>query len=199
MPSMTVRCVALPALVAFATVVFAGRGLAQEVKVGVAYSAPELVLGNSHAPEQGTSVTAEYLFKPIKALRFMGSPRIYLGGVATLDGYTNFAQAGLSWRFQRGRAYVDLGGGLAIHDGELELPKPEPGLSDEENARRRQVRDERSEFVYRELLHASLAFGWRLNDSLAVELSGQHWSNGHLGNTGNDGTDIIGVRLAYRH
>ena len=191
-----VELVVLAALVACAP---AGACVAQEVRLGLAYSAPTLVYGKSDGPEQGASLLAEYDFKPIRALHVIGSPRPFVSAVISLDGYTDFAQGGLQWRFSRGKAYLDLGAGLAIHDGHLSLPEPQPGLTEEENARRRRLRQDHSEQVYRTLLHANFAVGWRLSERLALEVTGQHWSNGHLGTTYNDGADVLGLRLAYRH
>lgn len=186
----------LAALVACAP---AGACLAQEVRLGAGYSAPALILGDSDKPEQGASLLAEYDFKPVRALKVIGAPRPFVSAVISLDGYTNFAQGGLQWRLSRGKAYLDLGVGLAVHDGELSLPEPQPGLPEAENARRRAVRLDTSEHVYRTLLHANFAIGWRVSERVAVEVTGQHWSNGHLGTTGNDGTDVVGLRIAWRH
>lgn len=176
----------------------AGPCLGQEIRVGAGFSGRDLVVQDGSGPEQGSSITAEYLFKPIEALRWVGRPRPYVGVLVSLDGYTNFAQAGLNWRVQHGRFYVDLGGGGAIHDGAISLPGPEEGLPDEVNDARRRARDEGVDFGQRVLFHASLAAGVRLNKHWAIELGAQHWSNGHVHSATNDGSDIASVRVAYR-
>ncbi len=165
-------------------------GQAQELRVGAGYA--------PHGPEQGASVVVEYLFKPAQALEFVGSPRPYVGTQLSLEGYTNYAQAGLIWRFEQKRTYVDLGAGLSVHDGALTLPRPTVGLSDEENQRRRHARDNYIEFDKRWVFHATFAVGLRLNEQWAVEVEGQHWSNGQLGNDTHDGADSVGLRAAYR-
>jgi hypothetical protein len=185
-------------LAAGGLVALASPCLAQEIRVGLGYTAQSIVYPGSHGTERGASANAEFLFKPIGALHVIGSPRPFVGVSASLDGFTNFATLGLIWRVQRGRLYGDLGAGGAVHDGHLFLPPPMVGLPLEENIERREVRQERSEFGYRELLHATFDVGWRLNDRWAVELLGQHWSNGHLGTSSNDGADILSARLAYR-
>jgi len=177
------------ALAAGSVLAAAADGQAHELRVGLGYA--------PHAPEKGASVIAEYLFKPLEALRFMGSPRPDLSGQLSLDGYTNFAQAGLIWRWEHKRAYLDLGAGLAIHDGALTLPRPMAGVPDEENIRRRHVRDEELEWGHRTIFHATFAVGWRLNPRWAVELEGQHWSNGHVGSDTHDGANSLGLRAAY--
>jgi len=163
---------------------------ANELRIGLNYAA--------HEPEVGASVIGEYLFEPIQALKFVGAPRPYVSAQLSLDDYTNYAQAGLIWRFERGRTYLDLGGGLSVHDGELYLPRPTPGLSDEENQRRRRDRDRYVEFDKRWVFHATFALGLRLNEQWAVELEGQHWSNGQFGSDTHDGVDSLGLRAARR-
>ncbi len=178
------------ALAAASLLLSAGAVHAQELRVGAGYA--------PHGPEKGASVVIEYLFKPADALEFVGSPRPYVSTQLSLDGYTNYAQTGLMWRFEQKRTYIDLGAGLAVHDGALSLPRPTAGLSDEENQRRRRDRETYIEFDKRWLFHATFAVGLRLNESWAVEIEGQHWSNGQLGNETHDGADSVGLRAAYR-
>ena len=168
----------------------AGAAHAQELRVGAGYA--------PHGPEKGASVVVEYLFSSPDVLEFAGSPRPYLGTQLSLDGYTNYAQAGLMWRFEQKRTYVDLGAGLSVHDGSLYLPRPTPGTPDEENQRRRHDRDEYIEFDRRWVFHATFAVGLRLNERWAGEVEGQHWSNGSLGSETHDGADSLGLRAAYR-
>lgn len=178
------------ALAAVSLLLCAGSAQAQEIRVGAGYA--------PHAPEKGASVVIDYLFKSPSLLEWAGSPRPYVGAQLSLDGYTNYAQSGLIWRFEQKRTYVDLGAGLSVHDGALSLPRPTPGLSDEENQRRRDKRDKYIEFDKRWVFHATFAVGLRLNESWAVEIEGQHWSNGQLGVDTHDGADSVGLRAAYR-
>lgn len=196
--SYALRSATLGVLAASGFLGMASPSAAQEIRVGLGYTAQSLIYPGSHGTERGASVNAEYLFKPVTALHFIGSPRPFANVSVSLDGFTDFATIGLLWRVERGRFYADLGAGGAVHNGELFLPPPMVGLPLEENIRRRQIREERSEFAYRELFHATFDVGWRLNDRWAVELLGQHWSNGHLGTSSNDGADILSARLAYR-
>lgn len=173
-----------------AACLLAGAAHAQEVRLGGGYA--------PHGPEEGASIVADVLFKPVKALRVIGSPRPYIGAQLSLDGYTNYAQAGLIWRFERKRLYLDLGVGGSVHDGHLTLPRPAPGLSDEENQRRREVRHDNIEWDTRAVWHATFAVGYRVSDRWALEVQGQHWSNGQLGSDTHDGADSLGLRAAYR-
>ncbi|KQW68136.1 hypothetical protein ASE17_06665 [Phenylobacterium sp. Root77] len=167
-----------------------GHAQAQELRVGVGYS--------PHEPEVGSSVIVEYLFPPASALKAIGAPRPFVSTQLSLDGYTNYAQGGLIWRFERQKTYLDLGAGVAVHDGSLYLPRPEAGVSHEENLRRRAARDEYIEFDKRWVFHATFAVGYRLNERWAVELEGQHWSNGQFSSDTHDGADSLGLRAAYR-
>lgn len=168
----------------------AGAAHAQELRVGAGYA--------PHGPEKGASVVVEYLFSSPDVLKFAGSPRPFVGTQLSLDGYTNYAQAGLMWRFEQKRTYVDLGAGLSVHDGSLYLARPAAGTPDEENQRRRHDRDEYIEFDRRRVFHATFAVGLRLNERWAVEVEGQHWSNGSFGSETHDGADSLGLRAAYR-
>lgn len=172
--------------------------LADELRVGVGRSGHDLVITDEIGKEQGVAATAEYLFDSPRALRFLGGPRPYVGTMLSLEGYTNFLQAGLNWRLERGRFYADLGGGGAVHDGHLDLPQPVAGLSAEENERRRALNADRVRFGKRVLFHASLTAGVRVTDNLAVEVGAQHWSNGNVHSPVNDGSDILHLRTAYR-
>lgn len=178
------------ALATAALLATASASGAQELRAGAGYA--------PHKPEQSASVVADYVFRSPKFLSFAGSPRPYVGTQLSLGGDTNYGQAGLTWRWGRGKVYFDLGAGLAIHDGEISLDQPQPGLSLAENERRRKAREEKVEFGHRVLYHATFALGLRLDERWAVEFEGQHWSNGHLGSDTHDGTDSLGLRAAYR-
>jgi hypothetical protein len=72
------------------------------------------------------------------------------------------------------------------------------GLPPEENLRRRRDRKENIAFERRWLFHATFAVGFRLDERWAVELEGQHWSNGELNDDTHDGADSLGLRVARR-
>lgn len=87
---------------------------------------------------------------------------------------------------------------MSVHDGELSLPRPTPGLTDAENDRRRAVRKRYIEWDTRVVAHATFAAGVRICDRWAVEVHGQHWSNGQFSDDTHDGADTLGARAAYR-
>lgn len=172
---------------------------AAEVRLGAGPSGHDLVVQvDDEGQEQGASVAADVVFDKAEALSWLGSPRPYIGAVVSLDDYTSFAQAGALWRAEGERFYGEAGLGLAIHDGELHLPRPDPSLSAAENARRLRDLQTRNQFGSRVLLHVTLAVGYRVTDKLAMELGTQHWSQGGAVSKDNDGADILFLRGAYR-
>ena len=179
--AMAAACAALAA---------ACPGRAQEIRLGVGYA--------PHGPETSASMVVDYVFESPKALKFAAMPRPDVGVQVSLGGDTDFAQAGLLWRKVRGRGYLDLGAGLAVHNGALSLPHPKAGVSDAENQRRRRDLKEKIEFESRVQFHATFALGLRLDEHWAVELEGQHWSNGRFASDTHDGADSLGLRTAYR-
>ena len=60
------------------------------------------------------------------------------------------------------------------------------------------MRNNYIEFDKRWVFHATFAVGLRLDEHWALEIEGQHWSNGQLGNDTHDGSDSVGLRAAYR-
>lgn len=165
--------------------VCAGAACAGEVRVGAGPSGHDLVVQiDDEGQEQGASVVADYVFDSPDALRMIGSPRPYVGASVSASGYTSFADAGLLYRAEGRRLYVEAGAGLAVHDGELE---PTPGDPDQ------------IAFGSRVLLHFTLGAGVRLTDRWALELSAQHWSHGGVfDDSNNDGADVLAIRAAYR-
>jgi hypothetical protein len=175
---MTAWCVAAGLVLASA-----GAASADEVRVGVGPSGHDLVIQvDDEGQEQGTSFVADYLFDSPEALRFIGSPRPYVGASVSLSGHTNFIDAGLAYRAEGQKLYGEFALGLAAHDGDLETTDPD-----------------RIAFGSRVLIHFGLAAGYRLTPEWAVELSAQHWSHGGVfDDSHNDGADVLAIRAARR-
>lgn len=169
---------------ALALAAVACPALSDEVRVGAGPSGHDLVIQvDDEGQEQGASLVADYLWDSPSFLRPVGSPRPYVGTSISLNGHTNFVDAGLAWRLEGERVYGEFAAGLAVHDGETETTDPE-----------------RIAFGSRVLLHFGLAVGYRFNDEWAAELSTQHWSHGGAfsSNGTNDGADVLAVRIARR-
>ena len=135
--------------------------------------------------EDGAQIVVGYRSAPLEALGPLGRPSLYAFGAANTAGETNYAAAGLSWRIAFGeRLYVRPGFGVAVHDGEVDLPYPQ-------NIRQL---DLGSRFTFA----PEIAAGWRLSDRWAAELSWVHLSHAQLGGEQNPGLDDVGVRLVRR-
>lgn len=172
---------------------------AAEVRVGAGPSGHDLVVQvDDVGQEQGSSVSLEATVKAPALVRPIRASRAYVGTAISLDGHTNFVHGGLLWRAEGERFYGEAGAGLALHDGEIDLPQPQPGLPAAENAARARRIQEEIAFGSRVLLHFTLAVGYRINDRWAVELGSQHWSHGGLFGDNNDGADQLFLRTAYR-
>ena len=102
----------------------------------------------------------------------------FVFGAINSKGDTNYAAAGLSWKFGD-RFYVRPGLGVAIHNG---------STADFEQ-------DDRIAFGSRLLVETEVGVGARINDRLTIEASLVHLSHGQLFGGQNPGIDNIGVRL----
>jgi hypothetical protein len=118
----------------------------------------------------------------IEALRALGAPSPHIYALVNSDGDTNFASAGISWRWG-GRVYLRPGIGLAIHDG----PSRSEATAD------------RIWFGSRILFAPEISAGVRLSDRVAVEASWLHFSHAQLFGRQNPGSDQFGVRVDYRY
>ena len=146
-----------------------GGVLAHDMKTGITRS----------GIEDGVDFHLGYRGDPFFTSKWAPSP--YVFAAVNSAGDTNFAAAGLSWRFGN-RLYVRPGVGLAIHDGPASVA---PG-------------QERIDFGSRILFEPEVALGYRVNDRLSVEASWVHLSHARLFSDNNPGMDTIGVRLNYR-
>lgn len=131
--------------------------------------------------ERGLDVQVGYRGERIGVLRFIGRPSPYVFGSLSTEGATNFAAAGLSWKFGD-KVYVRPGIGLAIHDGPDRVV---PG-------------DGRIDFGSRILFEPELGVGVQMNPRLSIEASWVHLSHATLFSSQNPGMDSIGARMNYR-
>lgn len=158
----------------------------------------QVAIGNY---EDGAQVALGYRTEPLEGLRVIGRPSAYAFGAVNTAGETNYAVAGLSYRFDfgRGRFYFQPAVGAAVHDGETDLPSPfEPGLTDaERQARFRRGREE-LDFGSRVVFAPEIGLGWRFGERWAAELSWVHLSHAQLAGEQNPGLDDIGLRVTRR-
>lgn len=154
--------------------------MAQEIYVGASFHGVDTPF-SLETFERGEDVQAGIRSAPIKALRAIGSPSAYLHGQVSLDGQTNMAAVGLSWKFGD-KFYVRPGIGLAIHDGDI--PKAVGG--------------QRVDLGSRILFEPEISAGVKLSERTAVEISWVHISNATLLSGQNPGLEFIGARFVLK-
>lgn len=151
--------------------------------------------------EEGTDLHLGVRSARIGRLKVLGRPQAHMFVSLNSENTSNFAAAGLSWPIAlTERLYVRPGLGLAITDGEVDLPPVNaPGLSPEEIERRLKLYRSRIDFGSKVLLQPELALGLRVDNAWSAELSWVHISNGQVFAQGkNQGMDAAGVRLLRR-
>jgi lipid A 3-O-deacylase len=157
----------------------AAPAMAQEVYVGTSFHGVDTPF-TLETGERGSDVQAGIRSAPIEGLDFIGKPSAYLHGQVSLNGNTNVAATGLSWKIGD-KVYVRPGIGLAVHDGKI------PQVT----ARRRY------DLGSRILFEPEIALGAKISDRVAAELSWVHISNAALLSGQNPGLDFVGARLVF--
>lgn len=189
----------LPAI-ALAAAISAGSAQAGEVFAGV--YAHDVDDGISYGRfEDGAQLVFGARTTSLEELSFIGRPRVHLLAGVNTSGGTNYAAAGLAWRFDLGRrVYLQPGIGVAIQDGRVNLPSPnEPGLTPEERLKRQRDFQTKLDLGSRVLFEPELTLGWKATERLSVELSWIHLSHGKLAGDYNPGVGDVGVRFTYRY
>jgi lipid A 3-O-deacylase len=164
----------------FVALAWTAPAQAQEVYVGSSFHGVDTPF-TLEAGERGSDVQAGIRSAPIEALDFLGKPSAYLHGQVSVNGSTNVAAAGLSWKFGD-KVYVRPGIGLAIHDDEIKQFRAD---------------GRRLDLGSRILFEPEIAVGAKLSDKLAAEISWVHISNATLLSSQNPGMDFIGARLVF--
>lgn len=106
-------------------------------------------------------------------------PHIF--GALNSKGETNYAAAGLSWKFGE-HYYVRPGVGIAIHDGATD----------------KFDRSDRIAFGSRVLAQLELGIGAKVSDRTSIEGSWVHMSHAQLFGGQNPGIDNFGARLNFK-
>jgi hypothetical protein len=130
--------------------------------------------------ESGADVQFGWRGNGIDALRVIGRPAPYALVGINLGNGTDYAAAGLSWRWGS-QLYIRPGIGIAIHDG--------PSLAVRGNRR--------VDLGSRVLFEPELAAGIEIGPRLSAELSWVHMSHARLFDHQNRGMDNFGVRLVW--
>ena len=168
------RLLLLPALALLPTPAFAG-----EIFAGVHKHAVDTPLSLDSGEERGVDLSLGYRFNGIGRTGLQP----YLFAAVNSSGDTNYAAAGLSYRFGE-RLYVRPGIGLAVHSGSArDFTVPGNG---------------KIEFGSRVLFEPEVAVGFQANERLSVEASWAHMSHARLFGRQNPGIDNIGMRLNWK-
>ena len=146
------------------------------------------------ADENSVGLNGEVLFEESDLLRWALSPQVYIGGTVNLEGETSFAGAGLLWRQSLGeKFYGDLGVGLVVHNGTLDVTlRPGESFSDAFNRLSQEI-----EFGSRILFREQMAIGYNVNENWSTELFYEHLSNAGLAKE-NDGVNNLGIRAVKK-
>lgn len=160
-----------------------------EIRVGVV--AHDVV---DHA-EDGPQISIETLFNSPDFLGWAGSPRPYLYGSFSTQGYTNLVAAGLDWSgYVAGPVKLNGSFGISYNDGVddvVDLPPDDPVRI--ETAATRALLG--SEWLFR----TSIGMDVDLSENWTAGIYYEHFSHGQiLGNGRNQALDEVGVRVGYR-
>jgi lipid A 3-O-deacylase len=152
--------------------------------------------------EKGPQIIAGVRTASLDELAFAFKPRVHLIVGVNTRGGTNYAAAGLSWRFNfaNDRFYLQPGIGAAVHTGKVNLPSPdEPGLSPAEQQRRLRDWQTKLDLGSRVLFEPEVSLGWKATDRFSFELSWVHLSHAQLAGKQNPGLGDFGLRAVYRY
>jgi hypothetical protein len=167
----------LPAIGAAALILAADPASAQELFGGVSVHGLGIVAESGI--ERGADIVAGW--RGDAFLPAAGGPRPYLLVSINGAGGTDFAAAGLGWKFGT-RLYVRPGIGIAVHDGDVHQSGAFP-------------RNRRIPFGSPILFEPELGIGARIGPKMSLEASWIHLSHAYLFGRLNPGLDSVGLRL----
>jgi lipid A 3-O-deacylase len=150
-----------------------------EIRAGLLdHDTNNLWSGSSY--EGGIDVSAEIIFTPAYGL-WQGHIRPNAGFSINSKGDTSKIYAGGVWQYLwKNGCILDIGAGLALHDGETDNPEAVA----------------RKELGSRVLLHFSLELGYSLSARSRLFFMFDHISNGYTADP-NEGLDTLGIRYGY--
>ena len=169
-----------------------------EVRVGISnFDEQILDLGFSaiNGRENSIAINTEIIFDEPEFLKWALTPQPYINGTLNLEGETSYGGAGLLWRQTFGeKVYGDFSFGLAAHTGNTNSDiDNELSLSEFLELTNSEI-----SFGSRILFRQQLTFGYRVTDKWALEIFGEHLSNGQILSSINEGVDILGLKAARR-
>jgi len=150
-----------------------------EIRMGIL--AHDVPVWSRFREESGVDLNAELIFRWPNFSLLSGLLRSNLGATLNNHGDTSKIYSGFLWehRWQSGM-FLDLGLGLAVHNGELE--------TDDDN---------KKALGSRILFRIPVEIGLLFAEHHGVSVMFAHVSNAYLANP-NEGLDVIGLRYSYR-
>lgn len=150
-----------------------------EIRTGILAHDVDHLWSNMHV-EGGIDFNLELVFFQPSLRLLSGIIRPNLGITVNSRGYTSKVYAGFLWEWQtRQGMFLDLGLGVAIHDGELNATVPGRKL-----------------LGRRVLFRIPVEVGYRLSVRWRISLMFSHMSNGYTAEY-NQGLDVLGLRVGY--
>jgi len=150
-----------------------------DIRVGIL--AHDVPIWSLSRKEGGVDFNTEFIFRWPNYSLLAGIVRSNLGITLNNQGDTSKIYSGFLWEYiwQSG-LFIDLGLGLAVHDGELET-------SD----------DDKKELGSRVLFRIPIEIGLLFAEHHGLSIMFDHVSNAYLAEP-NEGLDTIGIRYIYR-
>jgi lipid A 3-O-deacylase len=131
--------------------------------------------------EGGIDLNAEVIFNRPEITVMTGTVGLNLGVSVNTQGDTSKLYGGMLWELEmKSGIFLDLGLGIAVHDGELETTE-----------------EGKKALGSRILFRIPIEFGWSMNEHYRILFLFAHVSNGYFAEP-NEGLDTFGIRLAYR-
>lgn len=150
-----------------------------EIRLGLLYH--DLGVWSGSSNEQGLDVNGELIFSPAAQV-LHGSLRPNLGFSLSTSGDTSKIYGGGVWEYRWPAGwFVDLGLGLAVHNGETEAEDAE----------------DRNQLGSPVLFRLSFELGFTVRQRHQISIMFDHISNAYLA-APNEGLDTLGLRYGYR-
>ena len=150
-----------------------------EIRMGIL--AHDVPVWSRFRAESGVDVNAELIFRWPNFSLLSGFLRSNLGATLNNRGDTSKIYAGFLWEYRlQSGIFLDLGLGLAAHNGEL--------ATDDDN---------KKALGSRILFRLPVEIGFLFAEHHGVSVMFAHVSNAYLADP-NEGLDVIGLRYSYR-
>ena len=148
------------------------------IRAGI--QAHDVRLWSRSRQESGVDLNAEFIFGFPNIRLFSGTVRTNLGFSLNTQGDTSKVYSGLLWEYiWETDVFLNLGLGLAAHNGELENS------------------DNKKELGSRILFRIPIEIGLFLTRHQGISIMFDHVSNAYLADP-NEGLDTVGLRYVYR-